>query len=367
MSPANLQTLESALGAQIVLNGRVYINFGGSSYLGLASNSLIVEAGIAALREFGAGVPIPRAHGVITRAHREFEIESATFFETDTALYLASGYCFGLIGIAALGRKSTRIFFDEWAHHSLREAIAASALASQPFRHLDCQDLEAQLKRHLRRGEAPLVVTDGLFSTLGEIAPLSELERAVAPYGGRLLVDESHSFGVLGPRGRGAYEHHDVPRRSIVIGGSLGKALGVCGGVIPASEDEAAAFRSSPASRGASTGLPAAAAMCSQSLKYVREHPELLERLRANTKYLKCGLRRLGLDVADTVVPIAAFVAGSDRSMQALREALLTDGIFLYHSKYIGAGAAGVIRCSVYADHTVEHMDRLIDALRRLL
>src|SRR5690606_31879147 len=108
------------------------------------------------------------------------------------------------------------------------------------------------------------VATDGMFSTLGEIAPLRALWQAVQPYDGRLLVDESHSFGVLGAHGRGAVEHHDMPRSVALSGGSLGKAFGTCGGIIPASAMEVAACRGTPVGRGASAGLPAAAAMCTQ-------------------------------------------------------------------------------------------------------
>jgi 7-keto-8-aminopelargonate synthetase-like enzyme len=118
---------------------------------------------------------------------------------------------------------------------------------------------------------------------------------------------------------------------------------------------------------GASTGVPAAAAMCAASLKYVSEHPELLLRLRANTAHLKSGLRSLGLLVpGDDVAPIAAF-ALPGRSMPALQAELMSQGIFVYHSSYIGAGSGGVIRCGVFADHTSEHIDTLLRALRQLL
>jgi len=152
-----------------------------------------------------------------------------------------------------------------------------------------------------------------------------------------------------------------------VIGGSTGKAFGVLGGIIPASDEEVAAFRAAPASRGASVGQPAAAAMCARSLQYVREHPELLSRLRENVAYMKASLRKLGLEVGDSIAPVATFVSGSGQSMQALQERLMTEGIYVLHSTYIGAAAGGVIRCGIFADHTTQHIDRLSDALLRLL
>jgi 8-amino-7-oxononanoate synthase len=366
MGVNSLKTIESPVGAEIIVDGRKLINFGGSSYLGLSNNREILAAGFASLPESGSGYQFARHYQIATSAHQAVEAEAATFFNSEATLYVAGGYYFGLIAIAGVSHEFSAIFFDELAHHSLRDGIAASGLAAWAFRHLDPEDLENQLKRHLPANAKPLIVTDGLYSTLGEIAPLKDLAQVMAPYGGTLLVDESHSFGVLGTLGRGAAEHHDIPAASIIMGGSTSKALGVMGGIIPASKIRVAAFRSTPAGRGAAAGLPAAAAMCAASFKYVRQHPELLQRLRANIAHLKSGMRKIGFSVADDLAPVATFRTGSRGSMQSLQEQLLSEGIFVLHSNYVGTGAAGVIRCGIFADHTTEHLDRLLDALRGL-
>jgi 7-keto-8-aminopelargonate synthetase-like enzyme len=361
------RTIGSPVGAEVVIDGRRYINFGGSSYLGLAGNAAILEAGAAALRVSGSGYQFARCYQIATPSHQDVEAEAARFFGTPAALYMPAGYYFGLIALAVLRDRANVIFFDELAHHCVREPLSGSGLPSHAFKHLDVEDLRAKLRQHLRPDEVPLIVTDGMYSTFGNIAPLADYAEVMTPYGGRLLVDESHSFGVLGRQGRGACEYHDVPAESILSGGSTGKAFGVLGGVIPASEAEVAAMRSTPAARGASVGLPAAAAMCAASLRIVRQQPELLEQLRSNIRYMKRGLRRLGLDVGSDLVPVATFTTGPDRSMQSIQQRLMSDGIHVLHSNYIGAGAGGVIRCGIFADHTHEHMDRLHDALRRLL
>jgi 8-amino-7-oxononanoate synthase len=362
-----LKTCQSPVGAEVWIDGRRYVNFGGSSYLGLTNNPEMIEAGVRALRQSGSGYQFTRNYQIATPAHQQAEQEIASFFGSEAGLYLAAGYYFGLVAVAALRAQFTRIFFDERAHHCLKEAIAASGLPSHAFRHLDVEDLAANIKRHLRPGERPMVVTDGLYSTFGEIAPLDAIGRAVTPYDGRILIDESHSFGVLGERGRGLVEHLGVANSFVVAGGSTGKALGVLGGIIPATESEVAAFRDTPAGRGAATGLPAAAAMCAASLRYVRKHPELLCRLRSNTAYMKIGLRKLGLAIADNISPVATFELDSARSMQVLQQRLMSEGIFVFHSTYLGAEGAGVIRCGIFADHTPEHMDLLFDVLRREL
>lgn len=361
------RTVGSPLSARIVIDGRPYINFGGSSYLGLSGNARILEAGAAALQTTGAGYQLARHYQVATHAHQEVEAEGAAFFGTESAIYLAAGYHFGLVAMAAVRGRFTTVFFDELAHHCLREAVAASGLASHAFRHMDTSELRSGLNKHLRAGDRPLIVTDGMYSTFGEIPPLDEWARALEVYDGRLLIDESHSFGVLGARGRGSAEHHGVEDVCVLAGGSTSKAFGVVGGLIPATEEDVMSCRATPASRNASAGLPAAAAMCAASLRYVRQHPELLARLRANVTYMKSGLRGIGLEVGDSIAPVASFVPDPSRSMQELQQQLMARGIFVLHSNYIGAGTAGAIRCGIFADHTAEQMDALFEALRVLL
>ncbi len=360
--------LESSVGAEIILSGRRYVNFGGSSYLGLASNPHILEAGIAALQAYGAAGPIPRGHGIGCRPLQDVEQSARHFFGSDAALYFGSGYHFGLAAPAVLSEQYDAVFFDELAHFALRDGIGASGLRHRSFRHLDVEDLEHQLRHHLAAGERPLVVTDGLYSTFGEIAPLDRLSQVTAAYDGRLVVDESHAFGVLGATGRGALEHHGMANTAALAGGSLAKAFGTCGGLALGSATDIEAMHATPVMRGAAVGSPATMALCAASLEYVGEHPELLTRLRDNTSYLKSGLRRLGLTLqGDDIAPIAAFALESGESMQRLQRALLAEGIFVYRSTYIGAGSAGVIRCGVFADHTREHFGVLLEALRRLL
>jgi 7-keto-8-aminopelargonate synthetase-like enzyme len=359
--------LQSPFGAELVIDGRRYINFAGSSYLGLSGLAQILEAGLRTLRDTGAGYQLSRQFDVVSAALEDVEREGALFFDSESACFLSSGYHFGFASLAVLRDRFSIIFFDEQAHYCLREAIAASGVPSHAFRHLQAEHLAELCKRHCGAGAAPLVATDGMYSTLGEIAPLAALAQVVEPYAGRLLVDESHSFGVLGEHGRGASEQHELAGPAVFMGGSLSKAFGAAGALIPATREEMSALLTTAVSRGAGVGLPACAAMCAESLRYVRAHPERLQCLRHNTAYLKTRLRELGLDVGATVAPVAAFRLESRQTMAALQQRLMSEGIFVLHSDYIGAGVAGVIRCGIFADHTQAHMDQLVDWLRRLL
>lgn len=359
--------MESPVGAEIVIDGRAYVNFAGSSYLGLAGVPEILAAGAEALRTNGSGYQLARQYNITTCGHEDAEREATAYFGTEAALYLAGGYFFGLVVFTAIREDFDAIFLDERAHHCLRDGAAASGLPLHTFRHRDPVDLKSQLRKTLRGKEKPAIVTDGLYSTFGELAPLDELAEVAAEFDGRLVVDESHSFGVFGALGRGAWEHFRVHPSQVLAGGSTSKALGVVGGIIPGTSEEIEKLRNSPASRGASHGLPAAAAMCAASLRYIRRHPELRERLHTNTRRLKSGLRRIGLSVSDNLAPVATLLTAPDRSMQALRNELMAEGICVLHSNYIGSGDRGVIRCGIFADHTPEHIDRLLEALCRLL
>lgn len=356
--------LQSPVGAEIVIDGARYINFAGSSYLGLSGVREILERGAEVLRATGAGYQLSRHFGLVSPALLEVETEGGVFFGSEAACYLTTGYLLGFALIEAVRARFSSIYFDELAHYGLRDAIAGSGLKCHPYRHLDVAHLQELLKRHARGSERALIATDGMYSTFGEIAPLDELARIAAAYSARLLVDESHSFGVLGARGRGASEHHGILSAAPLIGGSLSKGFGVVGALIPATTTEVAALRLTAVSRGAAVGLPAAAAMGAASLRYAREHPELLQRLRANTSYLKRGLRRLGLEVGDSVAPVAAFRLPSHAAMRSLQQQLFADGLYVLLSDYIGAGE-GVLRCGIFADHTRAHLDQLLDALAR--
>jgi 7-keto-8-aminopelargonate synthetase-like enzyme len=172
---------------------------------------------------------------------------------------------------------------------------------------------------------------------------------------------------VLGRLGRGASEHHHLPDHRVLIGGSLCKGLGSHGGIIPARESEVEICRSTPAARGAAAGLPAAAAMAAAALRYVRDNPGLLSTLRENVVYMKRELRRIGIPIADTTAPVAAFVPDRGQTASVLQRRLMSEGIYVFHSTYIGAPSGGIIRCGIFADHKRRHIDCLVDALRRLL
>jgi 7-keto-8-aminopelargonate synthetase-like enzyme len=362
-----VKVMSGPLGAHIVLDGVRYANFGGSSYLGLSGHPDILEAGAAALRSGGAGYQFARSYGIASPAHLDAEQEAAHFFGTEAAQFLTGGYAFGAIALHGFRTGDHVLFLDAWAHMSLMEAAAASGLKTVRYAHLQIEDLRAKLREHLRAGQVPIVLTDALFSTIGEVAPLDAINEAVAPYEGVLIIDESHSFGVLGESGRGALERFPKVGERAIVGGSTGKAFGVLGGIMPSDAARIERFRQAPAARGASVGLPAAAAMAAASFRHVARHPEIVGRLKANTARIKSSIAKLGMSIGDMDIPVVALTFETPQEAARVHAGLVDQRIYTLLSDYVGASAGGTIRIGIFADHSNEQLDGLVASLASLL
>jgi 7-keto-8-aminopelargonate synthetase-like enzyme len=358
-----LRRIECPSGAEMMIEGRAILNFGGSSYLGLTRQPELTQAAISALRDQGPLAQLPRHYGFALGANLDVEQEAARFFGCEAAMYFATGYLFGLIGLSGLSESYDIVFLDESAHYNLRDGALAAGKPVHAFRHRCPDDLAQQIRERLPAGARPLVATDGMFPTFGSVAPLDAYAAILRPHAGWLLVDESHAFGVLGPSGRGAVEHHAVQGPRVVAGGSLGKAFCAYGGLALGERTVVDRLWSASAARGAASGMSSGAAMSAASLNWVRRNPARLAKLRVNVKHLKCGLKALGLEVDDGEAPVAAFVAGSAGRMKRLQAELFDAGFYVIYSTYVGAGPAGAIRCAAFADHEPGHIDQLLGAL----
>jgi len=206
-----------------------------------------------------------------------------------------------------------------------------------------------------------------MFPTFGAIAPLRAYWEILRTRKTWLLVDESHSFGVLGATGRGALEREGVEGDRIIAGGSLSKAFCAYGGLAVGSKRAIDLLWTSPAARGAASGMSSGASMADASMRLLRKQPDRLNKLRANVASLKAQLRDLGLSIDDNEAPLATFVAGTAREMKALQADLYAEGIYVIYTNYVGAGAEGAIRCAIFADHEPQHLTRLVSAIRKRL
>jgi 7-keto-8-aminopelargonate synthetase-like enzyme len=355
--------IDGPASARIKIDGREHINFFGSGYLALAK---LPQLRNAALDVINSGMAfssqIPSALGGIEPVFKEVEGLAASAIGTEASIYFASGYMIGLVGLASIAQSFSLIMLDERAHYCLKDGAKLAELPVHVFPHCDADALASELRRPVHRKKRPLVVTDGAFPTTGGVPPLNEYATAITPYDGRLFIDESHSFGVIGEMGRGSAEYCGVQPLAI-RGATLSKAFCAQGAFLGCSGDALASLRDLPAIRGACAGSPVSAAVSAASLRYVAAHPELRQQLRHLIDYFRTRLREAGVDVIDSPAPIVSFRFGTRRDMQALQARMLERGILIYHSTYIGAGDEGMIRCAVFRDHSEADIDLLVEAL----
>jgi 7-keto-8-aminopelargonate synthetase-like enzyme len=378
--------MESPPGALAMLNGRTYLYFAGTGYLGLQGRPAVVEAAAEAARRYGVHSATTRGGFGNTPVVDEVERRAAAFLGAEDALYLASGYAANFALAAALSDQVELVLIDEHAHDSLRESARMLARLAQPpipFRTRDAESLCAVLARSIRPGRRVLVVTDGVSPATGELAPLGDYLDVLGRYDRTmLLVDDAHGLGVLGPRGRGSLELAGVgperinqdPDRWIEEGprvfhaATLSKAVGGHGGIVAGGREFLARVRrSSGWARGASAPTAAAAAASSKGLELLQCEPGLREELATNVLRLREALRAAGFPAAMLPTPIVSLRLESARRMEQVQQGLEEAGVLVAHTRdYGGVGPEGVLRIAVFATHAPEMIGRLVGELARV-
>jgi len=362
-----MKIIESPSGGHMIVDGQEILNFGGTCYLGICNVPEIIDAAVDSVRKYGAMGQIPKHYGYMTKCHIDAEEAGKAYFETEAAMYFIGGYLFASMALQGLKDDYDVIFIDEKSHFSIRDGAMTTGKPIYEFKYCDSDDLKNTIEKHLIPGQIPIVAVDGMFPTYGNISPLGEYFKILEPYNGWMVIDESHSFGIIGPTGKGAVEAYDLPRERIVAGGSMAKAFCAYGGLAVGTNDVINKLMASGPAKGASTGMTASAAMTAMSLKYVKNNPELLEKAKENIFRLKNALNILGLNVGNSESPIATFEFGKAQDMIAFQKYLENNGIFVQYSTYVGAGPEGVIRLASYPDHTKEDIERLILAIKKYL
>jgi 8-amino-7-oxononanoate synthase len=378
--------MQSPPGAETVIDGRKYLYFVGTGYLGLQGDPEVIRAACEAARQFGLGSATSRAGFGDTPPTLDVEHQAARFARTEAAFCFASGYVGNQLLVSSLVGEADALFLDACAHYSIVDASRGAGLPVFRFPHADAEGLREALKQHLRRGQRPVVFSDGVFAALGTIAPVADYCDVFRHYPGAVLcLDDAHAFGVLGARGRGTFEHvglgdgavntlareGDNPKETLRLfsTATLSKAFGAYGGIICGSQayiDHVKA--SSHYYDGASAPPVPAAAAGARALQMVAEDPRIVEKLRENALTLKRGLRNLGLQVDLSPVPICCLTIGSAENMQRIQQTLMQQDIMIaYKGSYSGLGSAGALRIAVFATHSDTMIETLVDAIGRTL
>jgi 8-amino-7-oxononanoate synthase len=358
-----LRLIESPQGARVLLDGRPVLLLCSNDYLGLAAHPRVREAAAKAAMRWGAGAGASRLISGTMEPHRRLEERLAGFKGYGAALLFGSGYLANTGAISALADRGRVVFSDELNHASIVDGCRLSRAETFVYRHADAEHLAWGLQQAEGRGS--LIVTDGLFSMDGDVAPLAELVELARRHGCRLMVDEAHATGVLGPGGRGTVAAAGLSEEVDLVVGTLGKALGSYGAYVCADPELVDYLVNTARPFIFSTAPPPPVlAAAEAALGLFESEPQRVERLRANAAILRKALAAEGLEVGDSETQIIPVGVGAATPTMELSERLLERGVFAQGIRppTVPEGSSR-LRFTVMATHSAEE---LRDAARQV-
>jgi 8-amino-7-oxononanoate synthase len=356
-------------GPEAVVDGRRVLMFGSNNYLGLTTHPKVREAAKAAIDRFGTSMTGSRLVNGSMKLHNEFEEKLAAYFGKESALVFTTGYQVNLATCAAiLSNKTSVAVVDRNVHASLYDGVRLGQSAGTRltrFKHADPDSLERALQR-VEPGEGALVITDGVFSAEGEIAKLDQIVPIVKRYGARLLVDDAHALGVIGPGGRGTAHHFGLSQDVDLIGGTFSKSMASIGGWLVGERKVLEYIQHfAPSFMFAASAAPPCVAAAMAAFDLMQEEGWRIDKLRDNFTYMRDELTKMGFELGHTqtaVIPI--YIRQDLRTLMMWRELLEEHNV--YTNPFISPGVppkSAMLRTSYMATHTREHLDRGLEAL----
>lgn len=354
----NILTIESPIGPEIQIDGKKLLNFCSNNYLGLANNPEMREAAKAAIDRYGIGPAAVRTIAGTTVLHKKLEEKLAAFKKVDAAITFQSGFIANLAVIPALTGEGDYIFSDELNHASIIDGCRLSKAEVIRFAHANPVDLEEKLKSVPAEAKK-LVITDGVFSMDGDIAPLDKLYEVTSKYDAMLMVDDAHGEGVLGESGRGIVDHFGLHGKVDIEVGTMSKAFGVVGGIVAGKREiiEWLSQRARPFLFSSAMTIPDVAA-CIAAVEILEKSGDLVKKLWENADYLRAGLKKLGFDTGASISPIIPLMLGNEKLAQDFSKELFAESLFAKAIVYptVPQGKARV-RIMNSAGHTKEQLD----------
>jgi len=358
-----LRVLDSAQDTEVIVDGKRVLNLSSNNYLGLTTHPRLKTAMIEATEKWGAGSGAVRTIAGTMTVHEDLERRLAEFKHTEASLVLQSGFTANLGVLQSLVKEGDVIISDELNHASIIDGIRLSKAERSIFKHRDMDDLERHLELH-REKRVKLVVTDGVFSMDGDIAPLPAIVERAERFGALVMVDDAHASGVLGKNGRGSVNHFGLDGRVDLQIGTLSKAIGVLGGYVaaPQAVRDFLIHRARPFLFSTSHP-PGVAAACIAAIDVLLAEPERIDRLWKNTKRFKDGLKRLGFETGASETPITPVIVGKGSVAMDFSDRLFKLGVFAQGIGFptVAEGRAR-IRTIVTSAHTDAQLDRALEA-----
>jgi 7-keto-8-aminopelargonate synthetase-like enzyme len=347
-----------------IIDGRETILAGTNNYMGMTFDPDCIAAGKKALDDFGTGTTGSRIANGSYAMHRELETELAKFLNREHCIVFTTGYQANLGMIAGLAGPRDTVYLDADSHSSIYDGCTLSGAKLVRFRHNDASDLDKRLSRAENDGGGRLVVLEGIYSMLGDRAPLAEFVEVKKKHGFQLLVDEAHSFGVLGPNGRGLADEARLEDEADFVVGTFSKSVGAIGGFGAGNHSDFDILRYAmrPYMFTASSS-PASIATSLAAVKKLTAAPQRRDRLRKNSARLFEGFKSLSLDLGcDEVSPVIAVKCPDEPTTIGMWNELLKAGVYVNIAVPPGTpNKLCLLRCSVSAAHTTEEIDRIID------
>ncbi|RKX43623.1 MAG: 8-amino-7-oxononanoate synthase [Thermotogae bacterium] len=364
-----IRTLESPQGSWLVISGKRVLNLCSNNYLGFANEERLKKAAIKAIEEWGVGPGAVRTIAGTFSIHNELEKTLARFKKVEDAIFLQSGFVANQAVIPAITDAQDAILSDELNHASIIDGVRLSKAKRYVWKHRNIEDLEQKLQQADSEGaRRKLIITDGVFSMDGDLAPLPGIVELAEKYDAMVMVDDAHGEGVLGDSGRGIVDHFGLHGRVDIEIGTLSKAFGVLGGYVAGKTElveylkqKARPFLfSSPLS-------PADTAACLEAVKILEESSERVENLWKNANYFKAEMKNMGYDIGNSETPITPVMLYDAKLASEFSQKLFENGIFAQSIGYptVPQGKAR-IRVMISAAHTREDLDFALEKFRSI-
>lgn len=358
------KVIEEQRGGIVVVDGREMVISGSNDYLGLTQDPRLKKAARDALDHFGTSCTGSRFLTGTLSLHRTLETHLAEYLNKESALTFSAGYLGSLAVLSSLAGRRDVLYFDRENHACLYDGARLSFATLRKYEHGDVDDLERMLANDVDKPGGRIIVTDGVFSMSGHIAPLPELVDVARRYGARLIVDDAHATGVLGAGGRGTAEHFGLEDEVDVIIGTFSKSFGSVGGFMagPAKVVHYVKHHARPfIFTAALPAMQMAAAL--KALEIIASEPQHRDALWRNVRQLRDGLHGLGFDTLGSRTPIVPVLIGADDDAVRFWRGLWDEGIFTTPAIPPGVPQGqSIIRTSVNANHTPDQLDRLLEA-----
>jgi len=364
-----IRTIESAQGPTLRINGREVLNFCSNNYLGLANHPRLAEAAAESIRRYGIGPAAVRSISGTMSLHVELERRLARFKGAEAVLAVQSGFVANQAVIPALAGEGDLIISDALNHASIIDGVRLSKAERGVYAHGDLGELEQRLyEAAAKKFRRVLVITDGVFSMDGDIAPLPGIVDLCERFGAILMVDDAHGEGVLGRGGRGIADHFGLQGRVDIEVGTLSKAFGVVGGLVAGKAKliEFLRQKSRPFLFSSAMTVPDAAASLA-AVGLLEESTVLVDRLWENSRYFKSEMQRLGFDTGKSETPITPVMLGEAERAQEFSRKLFELGVFAMAITFptVPRGAAR-IRVMISANHERRHLEQGLEAFEQV-